>query len=221
MSFQRCTAPAKHLNSRIPRRIGSAVQIGENSTHLFSESSDSNASYPLTQSAKLQRKLPPCNLRRTRPYFGLLNDSSDCMRSGQKSVSVKESPSPCQTAAMEYTSNGFRELSLDFESPNTVFVINEEADDQQPLVFDDQLSPATECLSHDGYAADDGYPASLKACSHVSTDINSVGDSAIQCMENNISLNSAWNLTSQCTTVVGSSVVCTNFPSAPIGLVTE
>ncbi|KAM5193736.1 uncharacterized protein ACMZJ9_018938 isoform 3-T3 [Mantella aurantiaca] len=228
-----CTAPAKSLNPKNPRRVGSALQIGENSTHLFSEPSDRNASYPLTQSAKLQRKLPPCNLRRTRPYFGLLNDFSDCMHSGQKSISVKENHTSCQTSAMDFTSsskttgNGFRakELSLDFESPSTVFVICEEADDQQPLVLDDQLSPATECLSkkHDGYTVDDCYPASVKACSHVSTGINSAGDSALQCMENKISLDSAWNLTSQCTTVVGrqSSAVCTSFPSTPIGLVTE
>ncbi|XP_073484552.1 uncharacterized protein [Aquarana catesbeiana] len=227
-----CTAPAKSLNPKNPRRVGSAAQIGENSTHLFSESSDSNASYPLTQSAKLHRKLPPCNLRRTRPYFGLLNESSDCVHSGQKPLSVKENHTPCQTSALEFTSssktgNGFRakELSLDFETPNTVFVICEEADDQQPLVFDDQLSPATECLSKkdDGYTADDFYSASVKACSHVSTPINSAGYSAIHCMENKMSLSSAWNLTSQCTTVVGrkSSAVCTNFPSTPIGLVTE
>ncbi|XP_040203722.1 uncharacterized protein LOC120935726 isoform X2 [Rana temporaria] len=231
-----CTAPAKSLNPKNPRRVGSAAQIGENSTHLFSESSDSNASYPLTQSAKLQRKLPPCNLRRTRPYFGLLNESSDCVRSGQKPLSVKENHTPCQTSAMEFTSssktttttgNGFRakELSLDFETPNTVFVICEEADDQQPLVFDDQLSPATECppKKHDGYTADECYPASVKACSHVNTRKNSAGDSTIHCMENKMSLGSAWNLTSQCTTVVGrqSSAVCTNFPSTPIGLVAE
>ncbi|XP_018413112.1 PREDICTED: uncharacterized protein LOC108787915 [Nanorana parkeri] len=200
-----CTAPAKSLNPKNPRRVGSAVQIGGNSTHLFSESSDRNASYPLTQSAKLQRKLPPCNLRRTRPYFGLLNDSSDSMRSGQKSVSVKEDHTPCQTSAMEFTSssktttsNGFRakELSLDFESPSTVFVICEEADDQQPLVFDDQLSPATESLSkkHDGYITDDCYLASTKACSRASTGINSAGDSTVQCMENKMSLGSAWNV---------------------------
>ncbi|XP_072271805.1 uncharacterized protein [Pyxicephalus adspersus] len=220
-----CAAPVKMHNPKNPRRVGSAVHIGEHSTHLFSDSSDSNASYPLTHSAKLQRKLAPCNLRRTRPYFGLLNDCD------QKSLSMKEERTPCPTFAMEFTSlsktagNGIRpkELSLDFETPSTVFVICEEADDQQPLVLDDQLSPVTECLSknHVGYTEDD--LASIKSCSNVSTGINSMGDSTVQRMENISSLGSTQNLSSQCTKVVGrqSTAMCTNFPSTPIGLVTE
>ncbi|XP_068127688.1 uncharacterized protein [Hyperolius riggenbachi] len=225
------TTPVKGLNIKSPRRVGSAVQIGENSTYLFSES-DSNASYPLTQSAQLQRKLPSCNLKRTRPYFGLLNDFSDCVQVGHKPLNGKEN-NPCQTSAMEYTGlckmtsgNGVRakELSKEYETPNTVFVISEEADDQQPLVFEDHLSPATEALSinHNGYQSDDCYLESTNH-SHISPWMHSLGDSNIQSLENKISLSLTQNLSSHCTAVAGrqSPAVCANFPSTPLGLVTE
>ncbi|XP_075073070.1 uncharacterized protein LOC142161387 isoform X2 [Mixophyes fleayi] len=229
-----CNAPAESLSSKKPRRAGSAIQIGDNSTRLYSESSDSNASYPLTQSSQLQRTLPPCNLKRTRPYFGLLNDSN-CDGSEQKSVCAKENYNLYQKSAIEFTSlsktitgNGLRskEVSMDFEKPNTVFVICEEADDQQPLVFDDQLNLSTECLpvNHDiSCKADDCSIAFTEACSHLSPCMESSGASTFQSVKTNVCLGSAGNLTNHYTTAVGKldSAVCAQFTSPPIGLVTE
>ncbi|XP_063310482.1 uncharacterized protein LOC134610973 isoform X2 [Pelobates fuscus] len=153
--------PPKILSPRNHRRACSAVQIKGSSSPLYSESSDSNASYPLTRSAQLTRKLPPCNLKRTRPYFGFLNGSSDSPRSSAVRTSSSRENQMCQNSGMEFAgtaksamSNILRakELSVDVEKPKAVFVICEEADDQQPLVLDDQLSPSREmfCVNEIG-----------------------------------------------------------------------
>ncbi|XP_075688808.1 uncharacterized protein LOC142657579 [Rhinoderma darwinii] len=230
-----CTAYVKTVSPKIPRRAGSAAQIGENSIRLYSESSDSNASYPLTHSADLQRNLPPGNLKRTRQCFGLLNDSSDCVHSDQTSDFVKENHNLCQKTATEYPSslktvsaNGVwaKELSMNFEKPHTVFVICEEADDQQPLVFDDQLSSPTECESHCsdmGCKADNCSLASKRSCSHLCPWIKSSDISIYQCIQKNVSLGSLGSLNPQCTATVGrpDSAESPDFQSPPIGLVTE
>ncbi|XP_063820767.1 uncharacterized protein LOC135069606 isoform X1 [Pseudophryne corroboree] len=229
-----CNAHAESLSSKKPRRAGSAIQIGDYSTHLYSESPDSNASYPLTQSAHLQRTLASCNLKKTRPYFGLLNDPN-CVRSDQKSVCPKENHHLYQKSAADFTSfsntisdNGTRskEDLEDFEKPNPVFVICEEADDQQPLVFDDQLSLSTECLPKNNEISckvADCSLASRETSSHLSPWMNSAEVPIFQHAKKNVSLDSAGNLTSHCTTAVGrlESAVCAQFPSPPIGLVTE
>ncbi|CAH2295643.1 Hypothetical predicted protein [Pelobates cultripes] len=156
-----CAVPPKILSPRNHRRACSAVQIKGSSSPLYSESSDSNASYPLTRSAQLTRKLPPCNLKRTRPYFGFLNGSSDSPRSSALRTSSSRENQMCQNSGMEFAgtaknakSNILRakELSVDVEKPKAVFVICEEADDQQPLVLDDQLSPSREmfCVNEIG-----------------------------------------------------------------------
>ncbi|KAM4710550.1 uncharacterized protein O3C94_000445 [Discoglossus pictus] len=152
----RCTIPPRNPSPGNPRRAGSAVQM--ESSRLYSESSSSNASYPLTQSAQEQRKLPSCNLKKSRfasPYFGFLNGSSECLRNG-KNISSQENHNLCQKSAVEFTgcsksttprSVRVKDPSMDVETPKTVFVISEEADDQQPLVSDDRLNPSSDCVS--------------------------------------------------------------------------
>ncbi|XP_066459542.1 uncharacterized protein [Eleutherodactylus coqui] len=225
-----CTAPVKTLSPKIPRRAGSAAQIGENPSRLYSESSDSNASYPLTHSAHLHRNLPSGNLKRTRPCFALLNDSSE-----QTSAFAKENHSLCQKPTTEYPSslkitatNGVRarELSMDFEKPNTVFVICEEADDQQPLVFDDQLSSPTECQSHTsdlGCKANNCSFVSKRSCTPLSPWMKSSDVSIYQCIQNTDSLGPSGSLNPHCTATVGrsNSAGSTDFQSAQVGLVTE
>ncbi|KAM8960729.1 uncharacterized protein RCH25_036491 [Pelodytes ibericus] len=146
-----CTVPPRLPSPRNPRRAGSAVQIDGNSSCLYSESSESNASYPLTHSAQLNRRLPSCNLKRTRPYFGFLNGSSEGPRSSTLRSSSSKENHVCQNSGMEFPSAAKssmpslpRTKDVDMEKPKTVFVISEEADDQQPLVLDDQLSPSRE-----------------------------------------------------------------------------
>ncbi|XP_073415129.1 uncharacterized protein [Dendrobates tinctorius] len=224
-----CPAPVKTLCPKIPRRVGSAAQIGENCIRLYSESSDSNASYPLTHSAHLHRHLPSGNLKRARPCFGLLNDSSDSVCSDQTSTFAKENHNLCQKPGTEYpnslkipSTNGVRakELSMDFEKPNAVFVICEEADDQQPLVFDDQLSSPTECELHSSYISCKANNCSLsskRSCNHLSPWMKSSDVSIYQCIQKNASIKP------HCTTTVGRPDYAgsTDFQSPPIALVTE
>ncbi|XP_073532435.1 uncharacterized protein [Phyllobates terribilis] len=224
-----CAAPVKTPSPQIPRRVGSAAQIGENCIRLYSESSDSNASYPLTHSAHLHRHLPSGNLKRVRPCFGLLSDSSDSVRSDQTSAFAKENHNLCQKPGIEYpnslkvtSNNGVRakELSMDFEKPNAVFVICEEADDQQPLVFDDQLSSPTECELHSSYISCKANNCSLsskRSCSHLSPWVKSSDVSIYQCIQKNISLKPHCNTTVGRPDYGGS----TDFQSPPIALVTE
>ncbi|XP_075118582.1 uncharacterized protein LOC142193485 [Leptodactylus fuscus] len=223
-----CSTPVKTLNSKIPRRAGSAAQIGENTIRLYSESSDSNASYPLTHSAHLHRNLPSGNLKRTRPCFGLLNDPSD------NSSAFGKKHNLCQKSATDYSSslkitptNGMhaKELSMDLEKPNTVFVICEEADDQQPLVFDDQLSSPMECESHssDGCKANNCSLESKRSCTHFTPWMKSSDVSVYQCIQKKAPLGSFGSLNPHCTTTVSrsSSAGGSDFQSPPIGLVTE
>ncbi|XP_056388829.1 uncharacterized protein LOC130283407 [Hyla sarda] len=227
-------APVKNLSPNIPRRAGSAAQIGENVIRLYSESSDSNASYPLTHSAHLHRNLPSGNLRRTQPCFGLLSDSSDCVRCDQTSAFTKEN-SLCQKPSIGspnsfkiISTNGMRakELPMDFEKPNTVFVICEEADDQQPLVFDDQLSSPTDCESHSadiGCIDNNCTLVPKRSCTHLSPWMKSSDASIYQCIQKNLSLGSLGSLNSHCTTTVGRPDYqgSKDFQSPPVGLVTE
>ncbi|XP_053309443.1 uncharacterized protein LOC128471485 [Spea bombifrons] len=173
-----CTVPPTISSPHIPRRAGSAIQIEGSTSRLFSESSDSNASYPLTNSAQLNRKLPSCNLKRTRPYFGFLNGTSDALRSSNTKTTCSKEKHLCQHSGTEFTgcfkspmTNGVhtKELSMDVEKPKTVFVICEEADDQQPLVFDDHLSPSEEVLSgsFEGRCEDDAAMDSCDFSTHV------------------------------------------------------
>eukprot|EP00079_Xenopus_tropicalis_P008651 XP_002931949.1 PREDICTED: uncharacterized protein LOC100495295 [Xenopus tropicalis] len=138
------------------RRACSAAQMDGTTSRLYSESSVSNASYPLTRSAQLERKLPSCNLKRSRPSIGPLNDSSDCLHSSTfRNPCIWDNNNLYQKSALEFstlcrsaTTNGIRskELTVDLDMPKTVFAICEEADDKQPLVLDDQLSPSRDCL---------------------------------------------------------------------------
>ncbi|KAM4808118.1 uncharacterized protein WCC33_003333 [Rhinophrynus dorsalis] len=157
-----CTILPRNTDSEKHIRTCSAVQMEGSPNRLYSESSASNASYPLTHSAQLQRRLPSCNLKRSRPYLGFLNGSSDCLRSGAvRNTCPQEHQNLCEKTHVESassskntTANGVQvnELPMDLETPKTVFVICEEADDQQPLVLDDQLSPSQDYLSAENAA---------------------------------------------------------------------
>ncbi|OCT98330.1 uncharacterized protein LOC108707139 isoform X2 [Xenopus laevis] len=160
-SFTKLVDSGVHVTPKYPpqensRRACSAAQMDGTTSRLYSESLASNASYPLTFSAQLQSKPPTCNLKRSRPSIGFLNDSSHGLPSGTvKNPCIWENNNRYQKSNLEFstlsrsaTTNGIssKELSVDLEMPKTVFAICEEADDKQALVFDDQLSPSQDYL---------------------------------------------------------------------------
>ncbi|MEE6504373.1 hypothetical protein FKM82_005166 [Ascaphus truei] len=198
-----CTAAPGNTGPQNPRKAGSAVQMDGSFSRLYSESSVSNASYPLTQSAQQQRKLPSCNLKKSRfasPYFGFLNGSPDCFSSGAaRGTCPRENHNLCQKSASEFTSsaksitaNGVRakEHPVDLEKSKPVFVICEEADDQQPLVLDDQLSP-----NRDGFSVEN--EARSIRCK---VDVHSVEGYRYPYTEDMPSMGSAGNLGNPCAT---------------------
>ncbi|XP_053556487.1 uncharacterized protein LOC128647789 [Bombina bombina] len=135
-----CTAPCPGK----PGRAGSVAQI--ESSRLYSDSSASNASYPLTSSAQQQRKFPSCNLKKS--CFAFLNGSPECVRV-EETGGLHENHNLCHKPQEDFTwstkstfprGGRVKEPPLDLEMAKAVFVICEEADDQQPLVLDDQLS---------------------------------------------------------------------------------
>ncbi|XP_040272231.1 uncharacterized protein LOC120988670 [Bufo bufo] len=223
--------PVKRLSPKIARRVGSAAQIGENSTRLYSESAESNASYPLTHSAHINRNFPLSNLKRTRPCLRLLNDSSDCACCDQTSAFAKENHSLCHKPTTEYPSSHkitatnaaqARDLSMDFEKPNTV----KRQMISGPWYLMTQLGAPTECELHssDMDCKENNCSLVLKrSCCNVSPWMKSPDTSIFKCVQKNVSLDSLGSLNPHCTTTVGrpDSAGSAAFQSPPIGLVTE
>ncbi|XP_010017864.1 PREDICTED: uncharacterized protein LOC104409639 [Nestor notabilis] len=146
------------------RKVISATEIEGASGTVYSDSSASNASYPLTLSAQRQRKLSSCNLKKSRfgnPYFGFLASSPDSkhVRSldpsrhlGATSPVNSQSPRNLLESSNSLKINlvngsKTKELMLETDKNKPVFVISEEGDDQQPLVLAEHLSQCGDHLS--------------------------------------------------------------------------
>ncbi|KAM7090092.1 uncharacterized protein J5F26_012005 [Ciconia maguari] len=146
------------------RKVISATEIEAASETVYSDSSASNASYPLTLSAQRQRKLSSCNLKKSRfgnPYFGFLASSPDSKHvrsldpsrhlgvaspvNSQSPKNLLESSNPLKISL----GNGSKtkELMVETDKNKPVFVISEEGDDQQPLVLAEHLSQCGDHLS--------------------------------------------------------------------------
>ncbi|XP_010874860.2 uncharacterized protein si:dkey-112e17.1 [Esox lucius] len=125
------------------RKVFSDPQLEVQNNSIASDSSMSNASYPLTQPAQRQRRLnSTSNLRRSRftgPCFGLLSGSSP-------SDSTKATGGPHLQASQPEPNNtpsGQSGISCDFPAESDhvsvpVFAICEE-EDRQPLVLAEHL----------------------------------------------------------------------------------
>ncbi|XP_001234772.4 uncharacterized protein LOC771494 isoform X1 [Gallus gallus] len=146
------------------RKVISATEIEGASETLYSDSSVSNASYPLTLSAQRQRKLSSCNLKKSRfgnPYFGFLAGSPDNKHvrsldpsrhlgaaspvNSQNPKSTLESSNPLKINLASASKT--KDLGGEADKNKPVFVISEEGDDQQPLVLAEHLSQCGDHLS--------------------------------------------------------------------------
>ncbi|XP_031448636.1 uncharacterized protein LOC116228698 [Phasianus colchicus] len=146
------------------RKVISATEIEGASETVYSDSSVSNASYPLTLSAQRQRKLSSCNLKKSRfgnPYFGFLAGSPDNKRvrsldssrhlgaaspvNNQSPKSTLESSNPLKINLANASKT--KDLGGEADKNKPVFVISEEGDDQQPLVLAEHLSQCGDHLS--------------------------------------------------------------------------
>ncbi|KAJ8005798.1 hypothetical protein DPEC_G00121620 [Dallia pectoralis] len=126
------------------RKIFSDPQLDVQNSSITSDSSMSNASYPLTQPAQRQRRLNSAsNLRRSRftgPCFGLLSASG--LSDGTKATGGPHlQATPPETGN---TSSGLSGISCEFPAESDhvsvpVFAICEE-EDRQPLVLAEHLA---------------------------------------------------------------------------------
>ncbi|XP_029018392.1 uncharacterized protein si:dkey-112e17.1 [Betta splendens] len=138
-------------------RVGNSGQIfsdvhleAKTDSGVVSDSSVSNASFPLTQLAQRQRRLNSAsNLRRSRftgPYFGLLSGSADPAKAsglphaqGSASEPVSGASSSTQGQIESGQAGKRRDFSGDGEHMSVpVFAISEE-EDRQPLVSAEHL----------------------------------------------------------------------------------
>lgn len=138
MSFQTPSSLVANCRGGDSRKVFSDVHLeGKADTSTASDSSISNASYPLTQPAQRQRRLnSTSNLRRPRftgPCFGLLSATADLAKaagsSSSEPVSRASSSPQCQIEsghARDFPGEGDH-ISV------PVFAISEE-EDRQPLV---------------------------------------------------------------------------------------
>ncbi|KFW78315.1 hypothetical protein N305_06845, partial [Manacus vitellinus] len=161
------------------RKVISATEIEGASETIYSDSSASNASYPLTQSAQRQRKLTSCNLKKSRfgnSYFGFLASSPDSkpVRSldpsrhlgaaspvnSQSPKNLLESSNPLKINLVNGSKT--KELLVETDKNKPVFVISEEGDDQQPLVLAEHLSQCGDLSEQSAvYAVPDKQPVAL------------------------------------------------------------
>ncbi|KAM4576571.1 uncharacterized protein PAE49_006618 [Odontesthes bonariensis] len=121
-------------------------------TSTISDSSISNASYPLTQPAQRQRRLnSTSNLRRSRftgPCFGLLSEVKDSLKgTGTPTGSATESSSGSSSSLQCKIDGGQAAKRRDFSGDSDhisvpVFAISEE-EDRQPLVSAEHLDQTT------------------------------------------------------------------------------
>ncbi|XP_051625045.1 uncharacterized protein LOC127461359 isoform X1 [Manacus candei] len=173
------------------RKVISATEIEGASETIYSDSSASNASYPLTQSAQRQRKLTSCNLKKSRfgnSYFGFLASSPDSkpVRSldpsrhlgaaspvnSQSPKNLLESSNPLKINLVNGSKT--KELLVETDKNKPVFVISEEGDDQQPLVLAEHLSQCGDLSEQSAvYAVPDKQPVALTVEGNSSTTFTS------------------------------------------------
>nr|XP_025962658.1 uncharacterized protein LOC112987133 [Dromaius novaehollandiae] len=146
------------------RKVISAMEIEGALETVYSDSSASNASYPLTLSAQRQRKLSSCNLKKSRfgnPCFGFLTSSPDSRHvrsldpsrhvgavspvNSQSPKNLLEGSNPLKINLVNGSKT--KEFAVETEKNKPVFVISEEGDDQQPLVLAEHLSQCGDHLS--------------------------------------------------------------------------
>ncbi|XP_039627395.1 uncharacterized protein si:dkey-112e17.1 isoform X1 [Polypterus senegalus] len=138
------------------RKVASDAHLEVKAQKNHSDSSVSNASYPLSQSAQRQRRLnSTSNLKRARfgsPYFGFRTNSSEgtsCQAGQVAPVEVTSKP-PNRTISPEGSL-----MTRDIPAVNSdgasepVFAISEE-DDQQPLVFAEHFGQSSEVSNING-----------------------------------------------------------------------
>ncbi|KAH0625545.1 hypothetical protein JD844_015099 [Phrynosoma platyrhinos] len=144
----------------VTRKVTSSAEIDGNSGQVYSDSSASTASYPLTHSAQKECKLSSsCTLKRSRfgnPSLSLLTSSPSCnpprlpdhsVHAGARSLvnissqGAKITPAgSIQLKSNATSGSDSKELSLEMDKPKPVFVISEEGDDQQPLVLAEHMN---------------------------------------------------------------------------------
>lgn len=122
------------------REVFSEVNLAKADPSTISDSSISNASYPLSQPAQRQRRLnSTSNLRRSRftgPCFGLLSGTGDPTRAPAVHTTTSEPVSVTVVSPIEGSQAGKRRGEVQGESEHVsvpVFAISEE-EDRQPLV---------------------------------------------------------------------------------------
>ncbi|TFK14163.1 F-box only protein 6 [Platysternon megacephalum] len=141
------------------RKVISATEIEGISDIVYSDSSTSTASYPLTQSAQRQGKLSSSSLKKSRfgnPYFGFLTSSPDCKEvrplDPSRHVGVtppldNQSHGSAGLKSNLINCSKTKELSIEMDKSKPAFVISEEGDDQQPLVLAEHFSQCRDTLS--------------------------------------------------------------------------
>ncbi|KAK7895592.1 hypothetical protein WMY93_020917 [Mugilogobius chulae] len=127
------------------REVFSEVNLAKTDTTTISDSSISNASYPLSQPAQRQRRLnSTSNLRRSRftgPCFGLLSGTTDSAKPPAVKGPTSEPVSSSVSSTTESNQPGKRRGESQAEGEHVsvqVFAISEE-EDRQPLVPADHL----------------------------------------------------------------------------------
>ncbi|XP_077457883.1 uncharacterized protein LOC144075010 [Stigmatopora argus] len=171
------SAPASLLSDK--RKVFSDVHLAAKfDTSTISDSSISNASYPLAQPAQRQRHLnSTSNLRRFRfagPCFGLLSGTADPTKPTgfHRAQSSQAAPNSIQSTQCDYESNQVTKR-LDFPDEGDhmnvpVFAISEE-EDRQPLVSAEHLGQSTVTAIKNGQVLgtlDGKRPASLSPQNH-------------------------------------------------------
>ncbi|XP_055017707.1 uncharacterized protein si:dkey-112e17.1 [Boleophthalmus pectinirostris] len=122
------------------REVFSEVNLAKGGTSTISDSSISNASYPLTQPAQRQRRLnSTSNLRRSRftgPCFGMLSGTTDPTKASTAQVPTSEPVPGSVSSTIESSQPGKKRGEIQAEGEHVsvqVFAISEE-EDRQPLV---------------------------------------------------------------------------------------
>nr|XP_015827481.2 uncharacterized protein si:dkey-112e17.1 [Nothobranchius furzeri] len=145
------------------RKVFSDVQLeAQADVGAFSDSSISNASYPLTQPAQRQRRLnSTSNLRRSRftgPCFGLLSEVKDPLKGSVVPPGSPSEPSPRSTSSSTQCQMEGGQVGMRREFPGEsdhisvpVFAISEE-EDRQPLVSAEHLDVTTVSVVENGLA---------------------------------------------------------------------
>lgn len=127
-------------------------------TSITSDSSISNASYPLTQPAQRQRRLnSTSNLRRSRftgPCFGLLTETNDPLKGGGVPLGCPSDPGPGSSSTQCHIESVPAGKMLEFPGEDDhisvpVFAISEE-EDRQPLVSAQHLDQTFASTAQNG-----------------------------------------------------------------------